>query len=749
MHDVIIDDTRTSMAASQERVYGKVKSTKPKKRRSFSVYLVDWIEKALIVGSLLAIDFLLFSGAGSYSIFAPVTFLTLEVWYMLAGIFVLSLVMMYIFSFSSFFQNILTSAIVSLFVVVMLNQFAAFDKSSMVSQLVATYINPDLGGMLSNVSHIIFACFLGFVFFLFLVCASKKLIAYFVMALLLIIGGIIGTNYRGKENNKFQVVKDDVIIQNPQPGKRFVFIGMPTAGSYNYLSEAAQNAVNPQEKEYLQKTRDLILGFYARNNFILHPYAYVEDLDPYANMAMSLNTNNNKPLAEYKLNNISVTKFWKFKNLAPKYMYLQENKLYDTFKRAKYGINAYQAGGIEMCYVNNELAVDRCIEKNYLPIDFDGMDISIDKKIEILAAQWIESMGLFNNFSYIYNLLRPFVNADKLPMVGVSYKNADVKNSLDVFDMLEKDLARDNGNKAYFVYLNTPNNMFIYDEFCRVKPIDSWQNKNDQVWAKKTNEQDKRQAYNEQLSCVFGRLEKFIETLGKIPSGNKTVLVLQGVSGINGMIPLKDNNFVTMLKNQKYVDMAIYDPMKKEFQVGERVCSAPAILKQYLYRKESCKELGEFNLHEDAIKEMRSSLMRHSVDKNTVAAAAGKFDAWYKEWQKAQPEQAFAAPQPEMTDVKVNLPGIIADDADADAEELPAGEAEAINDDDTAKVIEIVKTPEAAVVDGKEDKVESLVTTVEKLGGSEAFAKPTEKAKPEEIKAIVPAEDTVKIPLMK
>ena len=103
MHDVIIDDTKTSMAVTADKNYRTVK--KPKKR-SFSVYLIDWVEKAMIIACLLSIDFLIFAGAGSYNMFSSMTFFTPEVLYILIGIFVFSIALMYIVSFSSFFQNV-------------------------------------------------------------------------------------------------------------------------------------------------------------------------------------------------------------------------------------------------------------------------------------------------------------------------------------------------------------------------------------------------------------------------------------------------------------------------------------------------------------------------------------------------------------------------------------------------------------------------------------------------------------------
>ena len=89
MHDVIIDDTRTSLAATMD---SNKRNNKPRKKRSFSAYLIDWVEKAMIIACLISIDFLLFAGAGSYNMFSSSTFLTLEVWYILGGIFAVAII---------------------------------------------------------------------------------------------------------------------------------------------------------------------------------------------------------------------------------------------------------------------------------------------------------------------------------------------------------------------------------------------------------------------------------------------------------------------------------------------------------------------------------------------------------------------------------------------------------------------------------------------------------------------------------
>lgn len=743
MHDVIIDDTRTSLAATSEKT---IREKKPQKKRSFSIYLLDWVEKALIVACLISIDFLLFAGAGSYRMFGSMTLLNPEVWYILGGIFVLSVLVMYILSFSSFFQNLIVSVVVCLFIIVMLNQFAAFDKNSMFSSLAATYISQDLGLLLNYVSHIVLSIIIGFLFFLFVSFASKKTIAWFVLFLLLMMAAIIFGQYSSEKNNlKYNIVKEDVLKVNEKPGKRFIFIGLPTVGSYNYLNDVA-NSLQKSQREYesLRKTLDIMLGFYSKNNFILYPHAYVNDVDVNTNWGQIFNANNSKDASEYTQKNISVNKFWKFDYLTPKYLFLRENKLYNTFKKAKFGINAYQTGGIEMCKENNEMIVNRCVEKNGLPIDFDGMNVGTDKKVKILLAQWLESTGLFEDFSYLYNILRPFVDVETFPMVGMSYRNIDVKNSLDMLDLLIKDVETDTGNKAYFVNLNVPGNTYIYDEFCRIKPIEKWQNKNDLPWVKKIGEKEKRKAYSEQLRCVFGALEKFMVQLENSEAGKKSVVVIQGLSGINGMTPAGEHNFINELKNKKYTDMAIKDPLKNEFKVEYDICSTPNILKQYLYRKGKCPELKEFNLHADAAKDLADSLHYLKIDKNLISSAQSSFDSWYEQWQQAQPngvkgvkkaKNLLAADKVKegQSEIETELPAPVQKDVEVPQADKISGEEsdgveiptitetkEQINDVIPETEVKEVNVMDNPVQEKPETAVEKLSAQIQLEGGEKA-----------------------------
>ena len=741
MHDVIIDDTQNSFVATtqmEQRQEKLKKEAQPKKKRAekLSQYLIDWLEKALIIASLISLNFLIFVGSGSYDMFSTFTILTPEVWYILTAIFILSVVLIYCLSFFKLLQNLAVAAVAFYFVIAMLNQFAAFDKNTMLASLAATYISQDLGLLLTYVSHIVAALVIAGLVFLFVGFASKLNIFWLLSFLILCNMLVVFTQLMdNNEHQKFDVIKEDVINAQAKSGKKFIYIGLQGLSSYAYLDELEKTLPEKSpELSDIKKTQDIMLGFYAKNGFIFYPQSYNKYEDAGRNFAQILNTNSKKSEDEYILKNVYPDSFWIFNRLNKKDTYLKESRLYDIFKKSKFSVNAYQSSGIELCKINNEMAVHRCVERNSAPIDFDNMKISTSQRVSVILAQWLESMGIFTDFSPLYTMFRPFTNADTLPMIGISYQNIGIKNSADVLDVVAQDLDKTNGNSAYFINIDLPQNTYIYDEFCQVKPLDQWMNKNDLPWTKTISANDKRKAYVQQVRCVYGKLQNFVEKVYKKNSPQDTVVFIQGLSGLNGLeAPLETPNFLDEYMNRNFVDSAVKDPLKKEFQIKTESCSTSDILAQYLYRKKQCQEF-DLNLEDNLKEKILNQLHAFSIAPEKISEAQKTFDDWYKEWQKKQ-------------NVVKNQKTIVKKDNKGKVENKEAKSKE-------------VKTPEKkAPVENKEVKKAPSVTLPIK-GGKEVETKPltvkinkeekkTEKAEASENKENLPKEADKKEPIKK
>lgn len=604
---------------------------RPKSKRDFSVYLFDWLVKGLLIALLFAIDFALFASAGNFEVFSSGFSLSSPVLFVFSGLFIIALLLMFLFSFSSFMQNMLTAIFIGVFAAIVLNQFALFDKYSFLAYWIEPYLGADIAMKFMTNSHLVASIAVGVISFIFFAMTEKRNIAYFTGILMVVFAGIMLDEYLNRNDHKeFKVVYDNNISPS-KDGKKFIYIMMPNAGSISYLEDMKE--IN-SDKEQVQKTMDIMLGFFAKNNFSLYPNAYVKEEDAFMNMVKSFNSLNNEEPKNLLASSVSLSGYWSFKNLNDEYIYMNQNQLYDVFKKAKYKISAYKSRGTDTCSKNGYEYVDRCVEKINTPIGFDDMNMSSLDKTQILVAEWLESMGLFNNLSSVYTMLKAVTNPDTLPMVGVKYNNLYVVDSPKTLEVAAKDIAKDKGNQAYFIFMDLPSNMFVYNEYCQVENASKWLNMDSQPWVLNKNLIGKRGAYLNQTACLYGKLEQFLMILQKEELIDKSVIVIQGLSGVDDLRNVNEKGFIPVFKNKKLVTMAIRDPLKKQFAIESDVCYAPDILNQYLFKKGMCKEMDNLGLHIGAKKELKGMLNRFNIDNEMTEKATKAFDVWYDDWVK-------------------------------------------------------------------------------------------------------------------
>ena len=628
MEDIIVDEPApVSVRSSKKQKFQRV-STK----RDFSVYLFDWLVKGIIIALLINIDFLLFISAGNFSIFSSGFTMVPETLFVMGAVFVLVLGVMFLISFSSFLQNVVTSTIVGFFVFVLLKQFALFDQSSFLVYLLAPYLGNDLALNFMGNSHIVTSVAAAIITYVFLVMAEKKNIAYFMGALAVVFLGILADEYFNRNNHQIYKTVYDNAFSKDERGKKFVYIMLPNAASLSYLEDMkeANSDVNKVEK-----VQNIMLGFFAKNGFKLYPNAFVQNDDAFMNAVRNLNNLSNDKEETFVASAVPMDGYWSFKNLNDEYIYLNENQLYGVFKRAKYKISAYKTRGIDLCSKNGMRNVDRCVEKVNSPISFANMRLSVIEKTQLLVVQWLDSMGLFKNMKIFYDTFKAFAKSDNMLMVGVKSDNLYVVDTPQMLEKLSKDIVKDRGNQAYFVLWDLPANMFVYNEYCKIKPTSQWLHMESLPWVINKNLFNKRSAYLDQSACLYGKLEQFVAFLQKSGVLDETVIVIQGLSGADDLQNVKERQFVPDFKNKKLVTMAIRDPLKKNFVVGEEICEAPDILNQYLFRRGKCVEMKDLNVHSGAKKELKGMLGRYQITSQMTQTAIKYFDDWYKLWAAA------------------------------------------------------------------------------------------------------------------
>lgn len=682
MQDVIIEGAHSSSKALNARKSGAGN----KQQRGVFGFIFNWFFKGLFVALLLGIDFVLFATSGSNSIFADGFMLKPEIITILTGFLILSLLFMLIFSFSSFLQNLLVSLSVGAIVMAMLNQFAVYDKTSILVPMASPYLGIIGASVFDGISHYIIAGGAAVLTFLILFISSTASLAYFAATLLVVFIGIVADSYIVKDKNpEFRTSFDNHLQSKDSNGKKFVYLFLPNAGSYIYIGELSGRGDNLAKA---QEVKDRMVAFLAKNRFTVYPNAYAFDRDPLMNVVESLNNIDDKKAVQHIQKNITIDSYWKFKNLPDEYVYLKDSKLIDVFKNSRYRTTAIQSRGINICNKNNDINVDKCIDKVNVPVSNEDMKLGMFDKVSFWIWQWLNSMHFTNDWSGVYSTVNTLANADQMPILGIPYDNLYVVNSFKTLDVLAEDLAKDHGNRAYFVFLDLPSDMYVYNEFCQIKPRDKWIAMTSAKWMGRLdkNRFEKREAYLDQTSCLIGKLEQFMQKLQENGAAKDTVIVLQGASGVGDIVNGgKTDDYIANFKSRNLVLMAIKDPAKDKFSVNNEICEAKTITQNYLYKRHSCIEMEQLDLFDNAKKDLQQNLMRVMLTNEGVKKAASDFEEWYKTWSAVNAGQPLPLKLPvtEPISEAIEVPDVQVDEVkvmEVPAAELPEAEVKPLGD---------------------------------------------------------------------
>ena len=407
--------------------------------------------------------------------------------------------------------------------------------------------------------------------------------------------------------------------------KRFIYLMFPNLVSPSYFStEPSVEAL---------KTQKIMQGFFAKNQFRNYQKAYTPENHYLKNMVKSMNPRSEKSIMAHLLNTRLLTEYWRFYNLSNDYIFLKNNEIYDIFHRNGFQISAYKTRDFDMCHKNHKYNVNRCVEKINHPINVFDVDLPISSRVNILLVEWLDSMRLFGDLTKIYNFFQTFFNLDDVPMLGISYNNLYVVNSVKTFDILLKDMQQDSGKQAYIALIDLPSDMYVYDEFCHIKPRDRWLNMKNLPWVRHDYAAEKQEAYLQQTRCLFGRLEQFIDQLKSADIWENSVIIIQGVSGVNHFHnqPISDakEDFI----GNHLVTMAIHDSNMPKGEQNKELCATTSILSEYLFRDAKCKTEKPI-MHESVMAAINSKLDEISSDRDQQDQET--FVEWYEQWLAAQ-----------------------------------------------------------------------------------------------------------------
>ncbi len=557
---------------------------------------------------LVAIDFVLFAGSGNIEIFKDSFFPIPEVMLNLGIFFLVISLIVAIFHKSVNIKAGIASAFAFFFVFVIYKQFSQLNQS----------INAGDNSLpISIIIGIIFA------FIAFGVYSKPKTIYKIFLTLTpIILFFNICSSLDKQDKNEFITINNAEQQDTVGNDERLIYFMLPNFISYNQI--------DTWKTDNVSDTVNLTLGFYQKNNFKVFNNAYVETPEYFDNWVMFLNPKAKKDtIKNYTLKTMLLSGYWKFSNLNYNNINLKENELYDYLSYQGFQISAYKSRNIDLCRKNHQMNVQRCIEKVNKPTNIYDTGLSLMTRTNILFMEWFFSLKIGNMLSF-YEHLASKLNMPDQPQISIMYNNLYVVNSIKFFDILFDNIKEDTGKQAYFVFADIPSDMYIYDEFCRIKPKDKWFDRANLPWIKKDYTKERKEAYLQQYRCLYGKMQQFMEKMKDADLLSNTKIVLMGASNVNNFQSKPSDDYVERFMDNNLVSMAIYDGTNDKFEIDTSICSIKNIMMKQLFDIGECGEIE--NIHEQIALNLKNQLNKTRPQKPDEHIK--DFDAWYEKWKE-------------------------------------------------------------------------------------------------------------------
>lgn len=730
MEDVFLSDPRQSSAKD----IAVKKMLKKKPHRRFRHFLFDLLVKALIVAAIISINFTLFAEAGGYNLFNNSHELTAESSWLYIAIAAFSFMLITLVSFSLTLQNFIIATVAAGFLLAIFNQFALFNVNSFLLQY-AEFIPASSSNFLETYSHFITAGLFFLIVWFFLTLLSRSAQLYLLLILALVQGGLFFDAYFNQVSRSFDkkaYLNDE--SSHPQ-SRNIIFMALPNAPTYNKLISLDPKKQNSEIKQAAEN----LLGFYQQNKFTYYPNAYLHNLGlPFVNLTEILNLNHTDNLDNLLLSEVVVNGYWDFKNLKQDKIYLRQNRLFNDLHKQDYNLRIYQGRGIELCTINNNLSVNRCLQKTGTPINFNNTELKFGQKVSLLAAQWLESTGLVSGINPILGVFSAFNN--EVSPLRFSTSELSSYNAFNVLDIIAEDINNDKGNNLYFAFLDMPSDLYIYDSLCNIKPVSRWVSATDKV----TNRSMQHTAYAEQVSCLYGKLENFIRTLKAQNKLKDTTIIISGINAAFPSTPGLEKDMFKALQNSKQAGLAIYNDLEANAEIDTRVCLTSSIIRSHFNQKNDCLEIEDLSVTDNIKDDILKKSHNNELDSQTVSNAKTSFNNWYQRW--------AAYNQIELNEPEKNIPLEKIPDNNTVAEErkvdkITTATAEELNPEvqtqplseiplqtsDDKKLPELQDIPHEEEIEEATSQENALISDDNHSGKAEVEI-PLPKATPEELK---------------
>ncbi len=598
----------------------------PKKFKVSALVIATFL-KIVYVFTLMAIDLVLFTDSGNLNIYSGEYILTSDILLLLGILLAVTAVVMVFASFLRWAQDILCCIMTFWFIVVLFNQFAQFDYNGFLGEYLKSLLGTAPGFLYSS-SSVIFALLIALLLMWLLFIFNSNLIFLTVYVSLFVIAfaGIVrqGLNNTSNQHDFIELYQSQIKNNAVEHEEKFIYLMLPNLPSHKYFADINTDGA--------LSVRQLMTGFYAENNFEVFSNAYISDNDCFMNMVRAVNLLSDDAPQNHLMGTMLLYKYWKFFNVNDEYIFLKNNQLFDTFRKAGYKISAYKSRGFDLCHKKHMFNVDRCTEKLNRPINLYSMSMGELDRSQMLMLEWISSMKLFSDMSAVYQALQIFGRPEQMPLVGINYNNLYVINSVETFNVLADNIIADKGRQAYFVYADIPSDMFIYDEFCQIKPRHEWINMENMPWVKVNNIVLKQRSYYDQTKCLYGKLQEFLGRLKEENLLDKTVLVIKGMSLVNDFQDKPYDDFVKNFVRGKLITLAIKSPLNTQSVFHDDICESDSIIRDYLYKDRKCEGIEQINIHKSLKENLINTLSMLEVSDTEITNDVEIFKEWYSRW---------------------------------------------------------------------------------------------------------------------
>ncbi|MBO5038124.1 MAG: hypothetical protein J6C85_01515 [Alphaproteobacteria bacterium] len=581
---------------------------------------LDRILRGVFVGLLVVLDFVMFV----YSINGRIMengVINEAMIYIAGGFLVLFLVIMLLLSQSGVAQDVFCAVMMLLMTIVFLDQFALFDVSNFIELWLSQYAGPlsFIGLIPSNwlvgliLGCIVFFAFryTGFIFLGVLMVASSLGI------------GIYQTEMAQRPVSGYETVKELDVMKTDAQDKNTVYLMAPKFPSYHFLSTVKD--INFRE------LRDMMLGFYAVNSFEVYPNAFVQKNDTVSNIVDIFN------LVDYNSSTSGIRGYaeilndWDFAHGLLDTMLLEENKLYDTLNKEGFKTSTYPMPLFNFCYKDSTMFTDRCVVKTSGLVSLYDKKSSLEKNIFALLGEWVHSFHNINLISGAKALLD--MSYLKGRRVISENRRLSIEGAVEIFGEIFRDFQKDKNGVVYMSFVELPSDLYLYDEFCNLKPEKDWVALKDNSYYSGGIDL-KRKAYADQAKCFIGLVQMFMEKVYANEKIAKTDIIVQGVSPLRelaGMPAGRYGNFVA----DKLVNLGIRRGKNPDFVINTDICLASDITRSEMTGEEACYSIDGMKLSlEDALN-LRQNLINNSMIRDSkITNIAANYRDWYEEFKK-------------------------------------------------------------------------------------------------------------------